>query len=53
MESIYRPHIPYKTELVYYAQFIGIGYYAITCDYVTENPYHKFAHEYHKISYTN
>jgi biotin carboxylase len=28
----------------------SLGYYVITCDYLPDNPGHKFAHEYHNIS---
>ncbi len=30
-----------------------LGYYAITCDYLPENPGHKFADEYHNVSTTD
>lgn len=30
-----------------------MGYYVITCDYLPENPGHKFAHEYHNVSTTD
>jgi len=30
-----------------------LGYYVITCDYLPENPGHKFADEYHNISTTD
>ncbi|MCM1093914.1 MAG: ATP-grasp domain-containing protein [Lachnospiraceae bacterium] len=29
------------------------GYYVITCDYLPENPGHKYAHEYHNVSTTD
>ena len=29
------------------------GHYVITCDYLPDNPGHKFAHEYHNVSTTN
>lgn len=29
------------------------GHYVITCDYLPENPGHKFAHEYHNVSTTD
>lgn len=32
---------------------VEMGYYVITCDYLPENPGHKFAHEYYNISTTN
>ena len=30
-----------------------LGYYTITCDYLPENPGHKFADEYHNVSTTD
>ncbi len=30
-----------------------LGYYAITCDYLPDNPGHKFADEYHNVSTTD
>ena len=30
-----------------------LGYYVITCDYLPENPGHKFADEYHNVSTTD
>lgn len=30
-----------------------MGYYVITCDYLPDNPGHKFAHEYHNVSTTD
>ncbi|SCN21295.1 Phosphoribosylglycinamide formyltransferase 2 [Clostridium sp. N3C] len=30
-----------------------MGYYVITCDYLPENPGHKFSHEYHNVSTTD
>lgn len=32
---------------------VKMGYYVITCDYLPNNPGHKFAHEYYNISTTN
>lgn len=32
---------------------VKMGYYVITCDYLPENPGHKFAHEYHNVSTTD
>lgn len=32
---------------------VRLGYYVITCDYLPENPGHKFAHEYHNVSTTD
>lgn len=32
---------------------VKLGYYVITCDYLPENPGHKFAHEYHNVSTTD
>lgn len=32
---------------------VEMGYYVITCDYLPENPGHKFAHEYHNVSTTD
>lgn len=32
---------------------VNLGYYVITCDYLPENPGHKFAHEYHNVSTTD
>jgi len=29
------------------------GYYVISCDYLPDNPGHKFAHEYHNVSTTD
>ena len=29
---------------------VEMGYYVITCDYLPDNPGHKFAHEYHNVS---
>lgn len=29
------------------------GYYVITCDYLPDNPGHKYAHEYHNVSTTD
>ncbi|MGG0657029.1 ATP-grasp domain-containing protein [Rummeliibacillus pycnus] len=30
-----------------------MGHYVITCDYREDNPGHKFAHEYHDVSFTD
>jgi biotin carboxylase len=30
-----------------------MGYYVISCDYLPDNPGHKFAHEYHNVSTTD
>lgn len=30
-----------------------MGYYVITCDYLPDNPGHKYAHEYHNVSTTD
>lgn len=30
-----------------------MGYYVITCDYLPQNPGHRFAHEYHNVSTTD
>ena len=32
---------------------VKLGYYVITCDYLPNNPGHKFAHEYHNVSTTD
>jgi biotin carboxylase len=32
---------------------IAMGYHVITCDYLPDNPGHKFAHEYYNISTTD
>ena len=32
---------------------VRLGYYVITCDYLPDNPGHKFAHEYYNISTTD
>lgn len=32
---------------------VKMGYYVITCDYLPENPGHKFAHEYYNVSTTD
>lgn len=32
---------------------VEMGYYVITCDYLPENPGHKYAHEYHNVSTTD
>ena len=32
---------------------VRMGYYVITCDYLPDNPGHKFAHEYHNVSTTD
>lgn len=32
---------------------VKMGYYVITCDYLPDNPGHKFAHEYYNISTTD
>lgn len=32
---------------------VKLGYYVITCDYLPENPGHKYAHEYHNVSTTD
>ncbi len=32
---------------------VEMGYYVITCDYLPENPGHKFAHEYYNVSTTD
>lgn len=29
------------------------GHYVITCDYLPDNPGHKFAHEFHNVSTTD
>lgn len=38
-------HVPFIKKAV------SMGYYTITCDYFENNPGHKFAHEYHNVSY--
>jgi biotin carboxylase len=30
-----------------------LGYHVITCDYLSDNPGHKFSHEYHNVSTTD
>ena len=40
-------HIPFIKKAV------EMGYYTITCDFFENNPGHKFAHEYHNVSYTD
>jgi biotin carboxylase len=32
---------------------VNLGYYVITCDYLPDNPGHKYAHEYHNVSTTD
>lgn len=32
---------------------VELGYYVITCDYLPDNPGHKFAHEYYNVSTTD
>lgn len=32
---------------------VKMGHYVITCDYLHDNPGHKFAHEYHNVSTTD
>lgn len=32
---------------------VRLGYYVITCDYLPDNPGHKFSHEYHNVSTTD
>ena len=32
---------------------VRMGHYVITCDYLPENPGHRFAHEYHNVSTTD
>lgn len=32
---------------------VELGYYVITCDYLPENPGHKFSHEFHNVSTTD
>ena len=32
---------------------VRLGYHVITCDYLPENPGHKYAHEYHNVSTTD
>ena len=32
---------------------VEMGYYVITCDYLPDNPGHKYAHEYHNVSTTD
>lgn len=32
---------------------VRLGYYVITCDYLPDNPGHKYAHEYHNVSTTD
>ena len=32
---------------------VRLGYYVITCDYLPENPGHRYAHEYHNVSTTD
>ncbi len=32
---------------------VEMGYYVITCDYLPDNPGHKFAHEYYNVSTTD
>lgn len=32
---------------------VRLGYYVITCDYLPNNPGHKYAHEYHNVSTTD
>lgn len=32
---------------------VEMGYYTITCDYLPDNPGHKYAHEYHNVSTTD
>lgn len=41
----------YQTYAV--KEAVRLGYYVITCDYLPENPGHKFAHEYHNVSTTD
>ena len=32
---------------------VALGFYTISCDYLPDNPGHKFAHEYHNVSTTD
>ena len=32
---------------------VDMGFYTISCDYLPDNPGHKFAHEYHNVSTTD
>jgi len=32
---------------------VAMGFHTITCDYLPDNPGHKFAHEYHNVSTTD
>ena len=32
---------------------VEMGYYVVTCDYLPDNPGHKFAHEYYNVSTTD
>ena len=32
---------------------VRLGYYVISCDYLPDNPGHKFSHEYHNVSTTD
>ncbi len=32
---------------------VRLGYYVISCDYLPDNPGHKYAHEYHNVSTTD
>jgi len=42
---------PFQLPPIIYAR--QMGYYVITCDYLPENPGHKYANEYHNISTTD
>jgi len=32
---------------------VAMGFYTVSCDYLPDNPGHKFAHEYHNVSTTD
>jgi len=32
---------------------VEMGYHVITCDYLPDNPGHKYSHEYHNVSTTD
>lgn len=32
---------------------VRLGYYVISCDYLPNNPGHKYAHEYYNVSTTD
>lgn len=38
-------------HILFIKKAVEMGYYTITCDYFENNPGHKFAHEYHNVSY--